>query len=345
MDDRKLKILEAIIKDYIQTGEPIGSRTIAKKYDLGVSPATIRNEMADLEDLGYIEQLHSSSGRIPSDLGYRLYVDKLMKRRNISAEDEILIKQKVFTSAIYEVENLIIEATKILSELTELACIVKTPSIRKAYIKQIQLVFIDPYNILTVIVTDTGVIKNNVIRVFSPVEESSINGLNVLINRRIVGLTIDEMDLEVINNLQRDLRGHDDIFNALIPALYESLKSTETSKVYTEGFTNIFNYPEYNNIDKAREFIQFINNEHNVDMLLSSREKEDGIAISIGAENYLAEARDCSVITATYSIHDRPLGVIGVVGPTRMQYDKVISILGKIVKELNINMEDIYKNK
>ncbi|MEG2353368.1 MAG: heat-inducible transcriptional repressor HrcA [Clostridium sp.] len=343
MNDRKLKILEAIIKDYIETGEPVGSRTIAKKYDLGISSATIRNEMSDLEELGYIVQPHSSSGRIPSDLGYRFYVDRLMKHMTVSDENEGVIKEKIFTSAVYEVENLIIEATRILSQLTELACIVRTPSIRKSYIRHIQLMFMDSYNILAVILTDTGVIKNNVIRVLSKVEEGSINTLNILVNHRIVGLTIDDMDLEVIKNLQNDLRGHDDIFNALIPALYESLKTTETSKVHTEGFANILNYPEYSNVTRAKEFIEFINDEKSVKMLLSDRDYTNDITISIGAENYMEEARNCSVITATYSMKNVPLGVIGVVGPTRMQYDKVISILGEIVKELNINMDEIYK--
>lgn len=342
LDERKVKILEVIIRDYIQTGEPVGSRTIAKKYDLGISSATIRNEMADLEELGYIEQLHSSSGRIPSDKGYRLYVDNMMQLCKVTPEEELIIKSQLLTSALYEVDKIVKEATVLLSKLTKMACIVRAPSINKSFIKRIQLIGIDRNDVLAVIITDSGIIRNNVIKVNRPINAEIIQKLNQLINTRLIGLTIEDMDLEVINNLRRDLYGHDDIFNALIPALYESLKSMEISEVYSQGTTNILNYPEYSDINKAREFLNFISDTENIRSLLLDRNSNDPITISIGEENFLEGARDCTIITSVYSIDDRPLGSIGIIGPRRMNYEKVISVLNEITRELNININNIY---
>jgi heat-inducible transcriptional repressor len=342
MDERKLKILEAIIRDYILTGEPVGSRTIAKRYDLGISSATIRNEMADLEEMGYLEHLHTSSGRIPSDMGYRFYVDKLMQLGKLTNEEELLIKSQLLSSALYEVDRMVKEATIILSKLTKMATIVKAPSVRKSFIKMIQLMPIDENDILIVVVADSGIIRNNVIKVNNHPNNIIINKLNRILNMRLVGLTIDDMDLEVINNLQKDLQGHEEIFSALIPALYKSLKSIEPSEVYSEGVTNILNYPEFRDVDKAREIIDLISDESNLKSLISKSETdESSLFISIGAENYLEGAKECTIITADYRINNRALGSIGVVGPRRMNYDKVITVLNEIVKELNININKI----
>lgn len=343
MEDRKIKILEAIIRDYVVTGEPVGSRTIAKKYDLGVSSATIRNEMADLEELGYLQQLHSSSGRIPSDLGYRLYVDKLMQLTKLTDEEKFLIQNKLIDRAIYELDKVVNEATRILTSLTDMVCIVKTPSLKKSTIKQIQLISIDRNTILVVIITDSGLIKNDIIRTQKPIESHILLKLNNLVNLRLSNLSIEDMDLEVINNLKNDLTGHDDIFNALIPTLYSTLKNMESSKVYAEGTVNILNYQEYSDIEKAKEFFEFVNNEENLRRLLNLDDKSKKIRINIGMENNLQQAKEYSIITAFYGFKDKPLGTIGVIGPTRMNYDRVISSIISLVEELNINILKIYK--
>jgi heat-inducible transcriptional repressor len=332
MDIRKIKILQAIINDYINTGEPVGSRTIAKKYDLGVSSATIRNEMADLEDMGYLEQLHSSSGRKPSDKGYRLYVDKLMKHHNLTNEEEFKIKTKILDSALFEMDRLLRQATILVSDLTRLTCIVNPPSARKSSIRSLQLVSIDENQMLLLVMTDNGIIKNNIIKTNSSVDYGTIVKLNNILNLRLRNLTVEQMNLEVINNLKTDLSGYDDIFNAVIPVLYESLNKADSSEAYAEGAENIFNYPEYNDIDKAREFLTLLGNKDKLKELLNNN---SSISIRIGNENFINDAKDCSVITAVYCMHDKPLGSIGVIGPTRIQYSKVISILDKIVKEIN----------
>lgn len=339
MDERKIKILQAIINDYINTAEPVGSRTIAKKYDLGISSATIRNEMADLEEMGYLEQLHSSSGRKPSNKGYRLYVDKLMHVPNLTPEEQHIIKTQIIDTALFEIDKIIKQTTSLLSELTKLTCIVKTPSVSRSYIKHIQLINIDSNNVLLVIITDNGIIKNNVIRVGKNVSTEALAKLSNILNSRLKGLNCEQINLEVINNLRMDMAGYEDIFNATIPVLYECLNSSDNLEIYTEGTTNIFNYPEYKDIEKAREFLSLLDNKDKIVGLLNNG---SNISVKIGSENFIEGAEDCSVISAVYSLNQKPIGEIGVIGPTRIPYSKVISILGNVVRELNYILTHSY---
>ncbi|AYE33372.1 heat-inducible transcriptional repressor HrcA [Clostridium septicum] len=337
IDERKIKILQAIINDYIMTGEPVGSRTIAKRYNLGVGSATIRNEMADLEEMGYLEQPHTSSGRIPSNKGYRLYVDKLMNAEALSREEELKIKEYIINSAMYEVDKIVKQACSLLSELTNLTCIVETPSVKRSYIKSIQLLVIDSYNLVSVIVADSGVIKNHRIRVSEMPEIETLQRINEILNLRLKNLTIEEINLEVINNLKNELEGYDELFNAILPALYETLKEVNHSDILVEGATNIFNYPEYNDIEKAKEILSLINDK---DCVIELLESPEGISIKIGEENYFPEAKECSVISAEYSLDGRPIGTIGLIGPRRINYSKVIAIMGQVMKELNRSLRN-----
>lgn len=337
IDERKIRILQAIINDYIMTGEPVGSRTIAKKYDLGVGSATIRNEMADLEEMGYLEQLHTSSGRIPSSKGYRLYVDRLMEKAKLSKEEELKIKEYIINSAMYEVDKLLKEACLLLSELTNLTCIVQTPSMKRSYIKSIQLIKIDEWNLISIIVTDSGVIKNHRIRINNMPSSDRLDRINEVLNRRLKNLTIEAINLEVINELKKELAGFDDLFNAILPALYESLNSSDKEELVVEGTTNLFNYPEYNDIEKAKEMIQLISNK---DCVIELLEPDGDITVRIGDENYIPEAKECSVITAEYTLGGRAIGSIGLIGPRRINYSKVLSIMAQVMKELNKSLKN-----
>lgn len=344
MDDRKIKILGAIVTDYINNGEPVGSRTIAKKYDLGISSATIRNEMSDLEEMGYIEQLHTSSGRKPSDKGYRLYVDRLMKITDLTTEEQYMIKNQLINVALYEVDKVVKQATQMLAHLTNLTSIVKAPSVQKSSIKYIQLMNLDAGNVLFVIITDSGIIKNNFIKTSKHIDSSTLEKLTNILNFRLGKHTIEQINLEVINNLKSDLICFQEIFDGIIPALYDSLSGVETSEVYIQGAANIFNYPEYNNISKAREFLVLVDNKESMNSLLGVRDITGNITIKIGGENFVECARECSIITAVYSVAEMPLGSIGVIGPTRIPYGKVISVLTEIVKELNDSIAQIYED-
>lgn len=332
IDERKIKILQVIINDYITTGEPVGSRTIAKKYELGVSPATIRNEMADLEELGYLEQPHTSAGRIPSSKGYRLYVDKLMKQQQLSLEEQLAIKNEIIDMALLEVDKMVKQVSSLLSDLTQLTCVAKTPSFNKGYIKSLQLMIIDENNILVVIITDRGV-KNSIIKVKNIPSSKEIEKINHVLNMRLKNHTIEQINLQVINSIRDDLTGYDDIFNPLIKVLYETLNNgNENDDVVTEGTTNIFNYPEYNDIESAKEILSLLEDKGKISALLDNK---DGFSIRIGDENYLPGAKNCSVISAVYFMDDVPLGTIGLIGPRRINYSKVVSIMAEVMKELN----------
>jgi heat-inducible transcriptional repressor len=333
IDDRKIKILQAIINDYIRTGDPVGSRTIAKNYNLGIGSATIRNEMADLEDMGYLEQPHASAGRIPSSKGYRLYVDKLMDNQRITVEEDLKIKQYIIDSAMLEVDKIVRQTSALLSELTKLTCVIESPSVKKSFVKSIQLIKIDDYNLVSVFLTDTGLIKNHIMKLNSgvpPIE--TLMRINQVINNRLVNLSIEEINLEVINNLKKDLGEYEEIFNAILPVLYETLNVSDSSEVFLEGTTNIFNYAEYNDIDKAKEILSLFNDKESIMDLFNPSEN---ITISIGDENYKEQAKDCSIISAEYSFGDRPIGKIGLIGPRRINYSKVITIMAEVIKELN----------
>ena len=333
IDDRKIKILQAIINDYIRTGDPVGSRTIAKNYNLGIGSATIRNEMADLEDMGYLEQPHASAGRIPSSKGYRLYVDKLMDNQRITVEEDLKIKQYIIDSAMLEVDKIVRQTSALLSELTKLTCVIESPSVKKSFVKSIQLIKIDDYNLVSVFLTDTGLIKNHIMKLNSRVPQiETLMRINQVINNRLVNLSIEEINLEVINNLKKDLGEYEEIFNAILPVLYETLNVADSSEVFMEGTTNIFNYAEYNDIDKAKEILSLFNDKES---LMDLFNPQDNITISIGDENYKQQAKDCSIISAEYSFGDRPIGKIGLIGPRRINYSKVITIMAEVIKELN----------
>jgi len=333
IDDRKIKILQAIINDYIRTGDPVGSRTIAKNYNLGIGSATIRNEMADLEDMGYLEQPHASAGRIPSSKGYRLYVDKLMDNQRITVEEDLKIKQYIIDSAMLEVDKIVKQTSSLLSELTKLTCVIESPSVKKSFVKSIQLIKIDDYNLVSVFLTDTGLIRNHIMELREGVPRiETLMRINQVINNRLVNLSIEEINLEVINNLKKDLGEYEEIFNAILPVLYETLNTTDSSEVFMDGTTNIFNYAEYNDIDKAKEILSLFNDKESLMDLFNPQEN---ITISIGDENYKQQAKDCSIISAEYSFRDRPIGKIGLIGPRRINYSKVITIMAEVIKELN----------
>ena len=238
---------------------------------------------------------------------------------------------------MYEVDKIVKQACSLLSELTNLTSVVQKPSVRSSYLKSIQLLTIDSHNLVSVIVADNGVIKNHRIRVNNMPTAETIQMINLVLNARLRNLTIEEINLEVINNLKKELGGFDEVFNGILPALYETLKETSNNEVFVEGATNIFNYPEYNNIEKAKEILSLINDKEN---LLELIEPGNDITIRIGEENDFPEAKDCSIISAVYSLDGRPIGRIGLIGPKRINYSKVVAIMNQVMKELNKSLRN-----
>lgn len=332
LDERKRLILNAIIKDYVQNAEPVGSRTLAKKYEMGLSSATIRNEMADLEDMGYLEQPHTSAGRIPSDKGYRLYVDKLMKVNSPTKEEINTIKNFMQLATINEIEKIMKRTTKLLSQITNYTSAMLTPQISKSRLKSIQLIEVTQTDVLAVIVTDAGMIKNVLIKLPRAIYDSNLIKINNMLNEKLRGLTCVEIDLSVITSIQSEMGGYYEILNAIIPVLHESLNSMEAD-VYLEGTTNILNYPEYNDLDKARSLLLLMDQREVLgDIFLEGGGK---LSVTIGSENELEEMKDCSIVKASYSVGDSSIGKIGIIGPRRMNYSRVIGIINCMVDILN----------
>lgn len=343
LDERKRHILKALINDYITTAEPVGSRTIAKRYGLGISSATIRNEMADLEDMGYLEQPHTSAGRIPSDKGYRIYVDYLMNDEKLSVEEIEIIKNSIKKIAVGEIDRIIKDTTKILSLLTNYTAMVMGPQAKKGTVKHIQLIPMDSCHVMAVVVTSIGIVKNTSITLSKQITSEKLNTINNILNDKLKGLTIEEINLGIISDVQKNVTGYCEILNDIIPILYESLKATGNSDVYLEGSSNIFNYPEYNEIEKARSFLTVLDKKDFIRKILSC--DIDDIRICIGHENEYDEIRDCSLITTTYKIGDNTVGTIGVIGPTRMYYSKVKAILEYFTSSLNEMLTNYFRDR
>lgn len=328
LDERKLKVLYAIINSYILSAEPIGSRTISKHYDLGVSSATIRNEMSDLEELGLLNKPHLSAGRIPSDKAYRLYVDGLFKLDHFCLDENkkdvikgILIKES------QELDQLLQNSARILSEITNYTAIAISPQHKASRIKHIQLVPINSNQVLLLIVNNSDVVKNSIFMVDKPITSNQLNTISNFLNKKFKGLTFEEMVVKIDSGIFKELYDFRYVIDKFLPILNKSLEHIDNIDLYSEGITRILNFPEYKDIDKAKSIISFIEDKDLVlDMLLNNSSTED-IGIIIGHENIYTQIKDCSIITATYTIGGKTIGKIGVIGPTRMDYFKLINTL------------------
>lgn len=336
LDDRKWTILKAIIKTYLETGEPVGSRTISKYADLNLSSATIRNEMSDLEEMGYILQPHTSAGRIPSDAGYRLYVDRMMdeKDREVTEMKEMVLQRQD------KMELLLKQMAKILATNTNYAAMISGPQYHRTKLKFIQLSIVSESQILAVIVTEANVVKNKIIQIEHGMDQQTILQLNILMNSALNGLTIEEINLATITKLKEQAGIHSELVNRVLEAVAEAIHSEEEVEIYTSGATNIFKYPELSSSEKASQLISaFEEKKELVDMINSAEGQETGIQVYIGQESPVEAMQDCSVVTATYDFGEGMFGKIGVVGPKRMDYDKVVSTLKTLMGQL----DQIYK--
>ncbi|WMI81642.1 heat-inducible transcriptional repressor HrcA [Anaerotignum sp. MB30-C6] len=338
LNDRKIQILQAIINDYIETAEPVGSRTIAKKYNLGISSATIRNEMSDLEEMGFIMQPHASSGRIPSDLGYRLYVDHLMQKRELSNEEERYL-QSLISRDINQIDYLMEETAKAISALTNYTTFISEPVGQRAKIKQIRLLPLDMVSILLVIVTEDNFMKNHVIKLGVVPEEERIFEVGFYLNRAFQGYALEQIDQTVIRRLQYELGEYKGLLIPIFKALEITMEAAEKVQVHMSGTKNILAFPEFSDISKAKSLFQTLE-EKDVLVTLLEESKSNDLQILIGSENTVQSMKDCSVITATYKLSDDTRGTIGIVGPTRMDYSQVVSVLNGMVQ----NIERVLRN-
>lgn len=334
LDERKKKILQAVIRNYLETGEPVGSRTISKYTDLNLSSATIRNEMADLEEMGYILQPHTSAGRIPSDKGYRLYVDTMMEEK----EREVVEMKEMLLERQDKMETLLKQVARVLAQNTQYATMISAPQAKRNKLKFIQLSRVDAKQILAVIVIEGNVIKNSILSVDEELSEETLLKLNILLNTHLNGLSIDEINLGMISVMKQQAGIHSDIVSEVIDAVAEGIRAEEDLEIYTSGTNNIFRYPELADQQKASELINTFEEKQLLGELLQDTQNEEGstgIQVYIGAETPVQSMRDCSVVTATYELGGGMKGTIGIVGPKRMDYDKVVGTLRTIQTQLD----------
>lgn len=339
LDERKVKILDAIIRNYLATGEPVGSRTISKYTDLNLSSATIRNEMADLEEMGYIVQPHTSAGRIPSDKGYRLYVDHLMeeKDKEISEMKDFVIEKTE------KMEKVLKQAAKLLASNTNYATLVSAPAYSKNKIKFIQLSAVSNTQLLAVIVMNSNVVKNQMIDISEPLDNETVLKLNILLNTSLNGLSLDEINLGTIALLKEQAGIHSEIVSHVLDTLVQTISETEDLQIYTSGATNILKYPELSDSDSVSSLLSTFEEKEELQSLvtesLSGNENETGIQVYIGNETPVQTMKDCSVVTAVYDLGEGVKGTIGIIGPKRMDYEKVMDNL----KTLKSQLDGIYR--
>ena len=339
LDERKTKILKAIIKTYLETGEPVGSRTISKYTDLNLSSATIRNEMSDLEELGYIVQPHTSAGRIPSDQGYRFYVDNLMeeKDREVSEMKDFVIERTE------KMEQVLKQVVKMLATNTNYATMITAPQYQQGKLKFIQLSQVDEEQLLAVIVLEGNIVKNKIIHTdLNDLNNEQLLKLNLLLNTSLNGLALNQINLATIAKLKEQAGIHSEIVSKVLDAIVESVSEDEDLEIYTSGATNIFKYPELADSSRAQELISAFEEKQQLVSLVNdtlSDEENTGIQVYIGSESPVQTMKDCSVVTATYELGEGMKGTIGIIGPKRMDYENVVDNL----KTLKNQLDGIFK--
>ena len=340
LDDRKLKILQTIIKTYLETGEPVGSRTISKYTDLNLSSATIRNEMADLDDLEYIIQPHTSAGRIPSDKGYRLYVDMLMEDK----EHEITEMQEKMLQKADKMEQLLQQAARVLANSTNYATMVSAPTYNRNKLKFIQLSQVDANQIIAVIVMEGNIIKNKIVAVAEPLDNETMLKLNMLLNTNLNGIAVEDINLGMIARLKEQAGIHSGVISDVLDAVANTIQLDNDLEIYTSGATNIFKYPELSDKQSAQEIISAFEEKQQLAELVTqtlASDENKGIQVYIGSETPVQTMKDCSVVTATYELGQGMQGTVGIIGPKRMDYENVM----KTLKTLMVELDAIFHKK
>ncbi len=331
---RKKEILRAVVIDYVKAAQPVGSRTIARRYKIGLSPATIRNEMADLEEMGYLVQPHTSAGRIPSQKGYRFYVDELMEAEILKDEEKVSIRKVFHDRKLREIEEIIKHTSQLLSSLTNYTSLILGPHLKKSAFKKLQIMPVDMQRGLLVLVTDTGFVKNKLINLPQTLSISELSRIVSYLNSKLKGLTIDRITATLIRELRRDLYFHVKFLEDTFTLLEESLAEDER-RVFLGGTTNILNQPEFGDIEKVKALLTLFEQHSLLATLLASPVVGvEGVVIKIGKENVLKEVQECSLVMTTYCLGKEVVGTIGLLGPTRMEYSKTVAVLQHVVNSL-----------
>ena len=340
LDERKVTILKAIIKNYMDTGEPVGSRTISKYIESKWSSATIRNEMSDLEEMGYIIQPHTSAGRIPSDKGYRFYVDQILQEK----DQEVTEMQELMIQRVDRVEMVLKKLAKLLAKDTNYAALISGPQYHRNKLKFIQLSKVELGKLLIVTVVEGNLIKNTIVNLQEEINDEELLNLNILLNTNLNGLTIEEINLGVITRMKEQAGPHSQVVDLVLNEVAAAIKADEDDlQIYTSGATNIFKYPELSDNQKASQLLSTLEHTETLQELVNGvneTESENGIQVYIGEESPVAAMKDCSMVTANYDLGEVIRGTIGIIGPKRMDYKKVLSTLRTLMTQLDATFKN-----
>lgn len=332
LSDRQRLILNAIVDNYIHSAEPVGSRTISKREDIGFSSATIRNDMADLEELGYLEQPHTSAGRVPSTKGYRFYVDNLIQPHLLS-ETELEKLKLLFAERIHHFEQVIEYTAQILSHVTNYTAIVLGPEIFEHRLKHIQIVQINADQAVAIMVTHTGRVENKLIDLPKGIRPEEIEKLVNILNSKLSEVPLWQLRQRLYQEIAGEMRRHVEQYEEMLQILEQSLSQEESERVYLRGATKIMNQPEFRDVDKVKDILELLERSDQLIHLFGT--PSAGLNVRIGQENELAAVQQCSIITTSYSLGGKPVGMVGILGPTRMEYSKVITVLNYLAEGLS----------
>ncbi len=338
LDARKKKILQAVIEEYIQTAEPVSSGNLVKNGDLRCSSATIRNEMADLEKSGFLEQPHTSSGRVPSEKGYRYYVDELLREDDLSRKEMELIKQRLETK-VNDLEDLTKIATTTLSEITHYTTIAIGPNVNNHTIIDIKFVLLGTRVLMAVILTDSGIIRESIIKFDEDITQEQVNDLTVIFKNKLVGKPLEKLNGPIEDFIMAEMKTGINIIQKIINEINKIIE--ESNRVYLEGTNKVVNMPEFKKVDVAKDFLNVLDAKDLVADVLNAGIASD-INVYIGSESDKEELKNFSIVTFNHLLEDKDIGTIGIIGPKRMDYSKVISVMKYISKKIN---EDFKKGK
>lgn len=331
LDDRKKKVLQAIVEEYVNTAEPVSSSSITNNYELNYSSATIRNEMADLEKAGFLEKTHTSSGRIPSEKGYRYYVDELLNDNNISLEEIKYISEKLETK-VNEIEELTKITTTTISEITHYTTVAIGPETDTQLIEEIKFVLLGPRMLMAIILTNNGMVKETIIKFEEDITEKQVETIGYMFNQKLKGQPLAIIDLPLEEYLINEMKYSVKVIRPIIEQIKKAIQ--QDRQVYFEGANRSFELPEFNSLEVAKNFVNIIDEKEVVKDMLNSGFADD-INVYIGDENEKDELKDFSIVTFKHKVGNKDLGTIGIIGPKRMDYSKVISVMKYINKKLN----------
>lgn len=334
LGDRKRKILQAIIKDYIKTAEPVGSRTISKNHIQSLSSATIRNEMADLEELGYLYQPHSSAGRIPSDLGYRVYVDSMLSKYKLTIAEMVSLHES-FVKKMKEANGIIADLSSVLAHISPYAALSVSSSSKKAVIDSVQVLYINNFRVVVLLILNDGSIKNRLLQTNGITEREAVSLTNIL-STKLSGLCVSDITLDLIMSIKLQFTDNKPLVDEIMEFISEAI-GEDFDSVNVTGSTNLLNFPEYSNVEKAKKLLNFIHDKNSIRSLATLPVEDNNISVFIGHENPFEELGDCSMAVLSYNISGKS-GKIALVGPTRMDYSKAVSMLEYLKEELTNNL-------